>query len=334
MQTILLPIEYSFIMNQPSLSRIPRIRLQSDMKYFLANLLGIWLTYVILVFVAPAAETVSRYGLTLAQAQFLRVTITVPLLLIWVAALFSVVWFRRYTKLISGSEEEPSFKKLTMGLWMLLIVIVLPSFVTAIANYYPGDFVVQRASTIIRNYITVSLYLVGFYYLWQASKSFLKTINASETANRYQPWIIGSVAVLAVMYTWAVLNNSYRSVSPDPIVKATYYLPDVLIFATIVIPYILIWAMGASAVINLINYAKNVPGVIYRQTFSWVAYGLIFTIGMVIGYQFLTQANASVGHAALKIILIVIYGLLLAMSGGYLFVARGARRLTKIEEIE
>ncbi len=312
-----------------------KIRPQSDMKMFLAWLGVVVIAYVLLTLLAPPAATVNRYGLTLAQTQLLRISYILPLIFIWTTAMLSVVWFRRYTRLLKGSTEEDAFRKITRGLWMLLLVIVVPSLVTAIANFYPADMAVQKGAVILRNYLSIGFYLVGFWYLWKASKSLLKTVNVlPHVTSPYQNWAVIAIATLAVIYTWAVLNNPFRTVSSDPLVKATYYLPDILIVFTILIPYVLVWILGIITVINVLTYAKFVSGVIYRQTFSYVARGLTFTIGLLIGLQFLSQANAALSRAALSVILIIIYILLLAIAIGYVLIARGARRLAVIEEVE
>jgi hypothetical protein len=217
---------------------------------------------------------------------------------------------------------------------MMFFVIVLPGFVTIVANFYPHDMEWQKWGVIVRGYMTVIFYLFGFWYLWQGSRDLLKAVNGSELSNKWQNFLVGALAALAVFYTWAVLNNPFRSVSSDPLVKATYYLPDILIMLTIVIPYVLIWIMGGTAIINVLSYTKRVPGVIYKQAFSSLAYGLTFTIVLLIVLQFLSQANASIGHAAFSVILVIIYPLLLAIAIGYLLIARGARKLAAIEEIQ
>ena len=317
-----------------AVSHKPIIQMKKDMKYALAVLLGIWVLYALLSLLAPPVETVTKYALTPAQTQWLRLSYILPLLFIWVTALFSFVWFRRYTALIKGSKEESAYKKITIGIALLLAVIIFPSFITLIGVYHPGKYEVLRGVTIFRNYFTLALYLAAFYYLWQASKDLLNTIELGDVNGKFQNWVIAGLAVISVIYTWAVITNPFRTISVDKAVQPTYFLPDIFIIFTIVIPYLFVWIMGAWTILNIWSYAKRVNGVIYRQTFYSVAQGLTFTIALVIFLQFLSQANASLGHAALKVILVIIYFLLLAIATGYLFIARGARKLSRIEGIE
>lgn len=328
-------MEHQELMDSQVIAK-PKFRLQSDMKAFLFTLSIFGAAYLVLTLAAPEAETVSRYGLTLAQAQLVRVSFIIPYLFIWVTALVNVVWFRRYTTLVKGSTEESAFNKITKGLWMLFLVIVVPAFVTAIVNYFPSDISIQKSAVILRNYLTIAFYLVGFWYFWQASKNLLQNVHtASNQVNgKYQNIGVVAIATLAVIYTWAVLSNPFRTSSADHLVKATYYLPDMLIVFTVVIPYVLVWILGVLTVLNVLSYAKLVPGLIYRQTFSYLARGLALTIILLIGLQFLSQANAILGHAALSIILVIIYILFFAIAAGHVLIARGARKLAAIEEVK
>jgi hypothetical protein len=311
-----------------------RFNLQPDMKKSLGLFSVVIIVYIILTLLAPEAETVNRYELTIAQTQLLRISFILPLLLIWLTALLSVTWFRRYTALIKGSQEESAFHKITLGLWMLLLVLLVPSFISVVTNFYPSDLVMQKGSIILRNYVTIAFYLTAFWYLWQASKDLLQTVHTPEFNTWYQNLVVGILSGLAVVYTWAVLTNPFRTVSTDPLVKATYYLPDFLIVFTVIIPYVLIWIMGTNAALNVLSYSKRVPGIIYRQTFSYLAFGLSFTVGLLIFLQFLSQANASLSHVAFRVIILIIYLLLFAIAAGYILIARGARKLSVIEEVK
>jgi hypothetical protein len=312
----------------------PQLRLKSDMLRALGWICLIWIVYVGFTLMAPATQAVSRYGLTLTQANILRIAIVLPVFFIWITVLFSVVRFRRYTGLVVDSPEEMGFRKITKGLFMLLLVIVVPGFVTVFATYYPHSELIQQVCIIIRNYLTIIFYMAGFIYLWQASRHLLRTVKGIDWGEKYRTITLAGVGALTFIYTWFIFQNDYRSSSNDPLVLPTYGLPDILIILTIVIPYLLIWLFGSMAVLNMWSYAKEVPGIIYRQTFKSLAEGLTVTVILLIGLQFLSQANASLSHSTLKVILVIIYLLLLLIAAGYLMIARGAGKLAAIEEIE
>lgn len=318
----------------PIIMNYPKIRAKTDMKYAFSWLVVIWVAYVALTLLAPAAEAVNRYGLTLAQTNLLRLTILVPYFLIWSAALFGVIWFRRYASLIKDAPEHKSVVKIALGLFMLLLVIVVPALVTTIFTYYPNVESAQIFSIILRNYLSIVLYGAGFWYLYQASRGLLKSIGGAEWASFYRPIILAALGILSFIYIWLVFQNPFRSISLDSMIRPTYGLPDWLIVLTVIVPYILIWFIGCLTILNFWSYAKSVNGIIYRQSFVSLANGLTVTILLLIGLQFLSQATQSLNHATIQAVLVIIYVILFAIAVGYLLIARGARKLAEIEVVE
>ena len=310
------------------------MKFKSDTKRFFIGLIAVWAVYVIATFLAPETVSVSRYGLTLFEANLLRLTIILPLFFIWITVLLSFIWFRRYTEMVRGSEEELGYRKITKGLWMLLLVVMLPSFFNVAISYFPDNGEIVRTLTILRNYVTIALYLVGFVYLWQSSVHLLKTVGGIEWGKKYRTYVLLTIGALTFIYAYAIFNNPFRTETTDPLVRATYYLPDVLIILTVVVPYLLIWLFGSMAVLNFMSYARHVPGVIYRESFKAVSTGLTVTIALLIGLQFLSQANAALSRSALGVVMVIIYALLIAIAAGYLMIARGARKLALLEEVE
>jgi hypothetical protein len=297
-------------------------------------LLVIWIAYVALSLFAPPAASVTRSGLTLTETNLLRFTILLPLLFIWVTALYSVIRFNNYTKLLQGSTEAKAYKNITFGLLMLLLVILVPNFIGIIQTYYPGSFEVSRAVTITRNYATIAFYSAGFWFLWQASRNLSQSVASKTLIYKRKAFVVAITVALVSFYSWFVFRNAYRTISFDPQVIPTYFLPDNLIALTIIIPYALIWLMGGLTISNIWLYAKNVQGVIFREIFISLAYGLTLTVLLLIGLQFLSQANAALGHAAIKVVLVIIYLILLAIASGYLLIARSAKKLAFIEEVK
>src|SRR5438105_3899352 len=100
---------------------------------YVVGLILLWVAYVVLTVLEPTQQAAFRYGVTPTELNVLKITILLPYLFIWVAALTAVLYFRNYSSLVSGALEGPGFKKITAGLWLLLIVTVLPPFISLIA---------------------------------------------------------------------------------------------------------------------------------------------------------------------------------------------------------
>jgi hypothetical protein len=304
-------------------------------KRLVIALIVLWLIYAALNLLAPATRSINQYRINLTQISLLRVTILVPLLLIWLAALFAAVRFHYYTGLVSNSPESSGFRKIATGLLMLFLVIVVPSFISLVANYYPGSAQVEQYTTIIRLYVVAALYLLAFWYFSQGSKDLINTLPQATLPlpeNRHRA-VIAVMVLLAFAYAWAIFHNQFRTFSPDPAIHPTYFLPDWLIVTTIFLPYLLVWLWGIRSIVNIRAFAHAVPGIVYRKAFLSVSWGLTYVVVLLIGLQFLTQASAVFGRSSLRVILLIIYPLILAIALGYVFLARGARHLSTIEEV-
>ncbi len=304
------------------------------LRRYLLVIAVLWIVYVVLSLFAPATQAINQYRINLTQINLLRVSILIPILVIWLAAFFAFIRFRYYTVQIANSAEAEGFKKIAKGFGMLLLVVMIPGYVGLIANYYPGVDMAEKVVTIIRTYIGIIFYLLAFWYFVQGSKQLVRTLKLEgQKARLPYRLVIPFMVVLCLAYAWAIFHNEFRTVSSDPTIKPTYFLPDWLITSTIFIPYLLIWLWGCRTVVNMRTYAKLVPGVIYRKTFSAIANGLTFIIILLIITQFLSQSSSVFGNASLKVVLAILYVLILAIAAGYVFLARGARELSKIEEV-
>lgn len=300
---------------------------------YLWGVVVLWLVYVGLSVSAPATHAINQYRINLVQVHLLRVSILLPVLLIWLAAVFAVSRFRHYSQLVADSPEGLGFRKISNGVLMLFLVLVIPSFVSLISNFYPEAGNLEKWVSIVRQYLTIILYLMAFWYLYLGSKKLNKAFKIPYKAKLgYRRIATAFLGLLVIAYSWAIFHNQFRTVSTDPLIKPTYFLPDWLIISTIFIPQIVMWLWGAWIISNLHGFSKNVQGSVYRNTFAWLTWGVTATLVLLVALQFLAQASTLFGHSSLKVILIVIYILVLLIAIGYLFMARAARYLTSIEE--
>jgi hypothetical protein len=301
--------------------------------YFIA--IGIlWIIYSLLTLFAPSAQVTQRFGISLAQVNLLRLTVLLPYLFIWVATLFAILQYQKYYKIIAKSPEGRGFKQLNLGLSMLLSQIIISPFLGLVSNYYPTSFTVQKVTTILRNDVTILLYLIAFYFFWKASKIFISTISLKKRQTKSVYGIILLIIVsLGSSLIWFITHNDFRTASSDPTIRPTYFINDVPIFVTIVIPYLIIWLLGLITLFNLRTLYLNAEGIIYKKAFASVAIGLALIEALIISLQFLTQATTYLREIGLGVILILVYVILLAISAGYLYFAKGAVELTRIEKI-
>jgi hypothetical protein len=258
----------------------------------------------------------------------------VPYLFIWIAALFSVIQYKKYVSLISKSSEAVGFNYIVKGLMMLFVQLIISPFIGLPSSYNPDSLVIQKTVTIFRNDLTIILYLSAFYFFWRASKVFINTLINKDVKDKILYKIIPLLVVpLGAALIWFILHNDFRTFSSHPDIRPTYFLSDASIFITIVIPYIIIWLLGFITLFNLRLLNKNVEGIIYKKSFNAVSIGLAIIIGLTISLQFLTQATTYFKDAGLGVIILLVYLILFCIAAAYIYFALGAKYLTKIEKI-
>lgn len=301
---------------------------------YMVTLIIFWVAITTLSVMAPANLMITRYGVTLAESNLIRASILLPQLFIWVASLYAVLRFYKYTSFLRGSAEGTGFKKIALGLHLLFWVLIIPSVINLISAYNPDAFDIQRATIIARTYITIGFYFAAFWNLYHGTSLLVRTVTINEQmrVNGYKTLAI-IMAAFATFYVWAVFHNNYRTISDNPMINPTYHLADWLIILTIIIPYLILGVMAGLTLVNLRGFANAVQGIIYKKAFSSVLYGLMVIVLLTGGLQLMTQAANAFGGASLKIILLVVYLLLFFIALGYLLLAKGARHLTSIEEV-
>jgi hypothetical protein len=115
--------------------------------------------------------------------------------------------------------------------------------------------------------------------------------------------------------------------------SSSYPLPYWIVMATLVVPYIYMWFLGLWAAYELYLYRLKVSGIIYRKSWSLLAVGIGAIIIMQIILQYIGTLASQFNKLSFDSLIIVVYAALILLAVGYVLVARGARRLQKIEEV-
>jgi hypothetical protein len=175
--------------------------------------------------------------------------------------------------------------------------------------------------------------MVAFVLLAYGTKRLVKFAGV-EKQGRTILWVsVIVIAIIGWLYVRLILGNQYRTVSNVPTIRPSYGVSDTLIFLTIVPQYLIGWLAGLVALLNLVLFQRKVTGIIYRQFFGDFAFGFSMIIGMSIFLQFFNQASAYLNRISLNNILIIVYVILAVIVVGYLFMAKGAKKLLKLETV-
>lgn len=296
-------------------------------------LLGIWGIYSYFSFHTPSQQAMIKYQLDAFQIGLLRVSIILPVLLIWSALLYSCLMLYDYFQSIVKSEDGKGFRLVTAGIFSMLISSVLTSYVSLFIQFSQNNQELVKALRIVSNYTGVFFALLSFFLIWKGSKRLVRMINAEKKVQKQGKFIWFSVLLLSFPYVYFVFQNPIRSFSSIPGVSATYNLPDFLIFTTIVVPYILTWALGIYSVVNMSTFKEQTEGIIYKNVFDKFYKGFLTVILLAIALQYLTQFSAFLASSALSVLLLIIYLILFVNIIGFVLVAEGARQLRRIETV-
>jgi hypothetical protein len=281
----------------------------------------------------PDAESLTRYNLTSAAARALRLTLVIPLIIIWTLTMYGYLRFKNYAQSIVQGQDGPALSHIADGILALALWLPLSSILTNAATYvshrYPQ---LTQESVIVRNYIGIGLLLLAVYLLWRGSERLLSATRIELTQHQNDK-IHLLVLFLSTVFAYLTLFNPSKNTPPASHTVALYYLPDWLLILTIIIPYTLIWFYGIRAVANVRIYARQVRGVIYRSALGYLANGLAFSIGSLLLLRYLGSFTAWLSSLALKPLLIVLYLLIFVVGISSVLLAIGARKLQKIEEV-
>lgn len=296
-------------------------------------LVAAWAVYSYFTFQTPAGQAMAKYRIDAFQISLLRWSVVIPVLFIWSAILYSYLKLKDYSQTIIKSKDGQGFRSISYGVLFMLLSSALSSYVSLAMQFMASDPIVKKSLSILNNYIVVLFSLLSFYLIWKGSRKLLELTSSTQKVKRHNAVIFFVVFLLAVPYIYFVIQNPIRSISSNPEIASTYNLPDVLIFSTIIVPYILSWALGIFSVVNMSVFKEETKGIIYRAVLGKFYKGFLTVIVLVISLQYLTQFSTFFAYAGLSTILGIIYVILLVDAIGLLYVAEGARQLTKIETV-
>lgn len=286
---------------------------------------GIAFTWLSLV--SPEQRPVlAQSNLSQAQITVLILAVVFPYIGIWLTGVVGYIRLSMYARLIRGSKDGNDIKGLAAGILGVLLSLPLQSLFNTTSQVVATDdaglgMLIRRVGT----YVVIGLLLLSLHTLMKHTR-----VMASGARRRYVslPWFgVVTFLVLGEVYVYFVLTNPLFENG-----QVSGHLAPWVVINTIVLPRLLAWYWGLHAVWNLYQYARQVPGKLYRLAFNYLAVGLGVVTLTIILLQYL-QAMSAVTKLPIAGILVVVYCFLIVASAGFLLIARGGKELTKIEEV-
>lgn len=286
--------------------------------------------YIVLALTLPSdPAALARYNLSQGQAHLLGLTVVLPLVLIWFSALYGFLHCKAYARIVRESKEGRPFNNLADGLMVLAFGLPIAGIMSSLFNYVSFQSAdLAPTATIFRNYIGLGFSLIGLLLLAKGAQGLVATLRP-KVKHAYPPYSSLALILLASLFTWLIIARPSSAETG----QAIYYLPNWLIVSTLAIPYLFAWYKGALAAYHLYLYKNNIKGSIYKRAFNDLAKGIGVIVGLSILLQFLTTMTARLNRLTLTPILLIIFVLIGLYAVGYGLVARGAKKLKKIEEV-
>ena len=281
----------------------------------------------------PDREAMAKYNLTETHIILLALTIILPYVVIWFIALSGYTRLKDYTSKIRRSKDGDAFNKISRGILAFAIWLPISAITsTALTNAVKNNPDQVQYFAWLNLFVNLLLLSYGFYHVYIGSRQLVYMVK-NRHYTRVQQVCTVVFAALMVLYIYFIFQDPARQFISGEVNRATYYMPDWLIVSAILIPRLVMWTAGLLAVYNLYLYRKNIKGFLYKHALKNLAFGFSVVILTIIGLRYLESASSYLVDASLGALLMLYYAILIVMAVGYIYIARGARNLQRLEEL-
>ncbi|HSX43978.1 MAG TPA: hypothetical protein VLE69_01600 [Candidatus Saccharimonadales bacterium] len=287
----------------------------------------------IALFLPPDKKALAKYQISPSTIKALSLVVALPLVAIWGVGFYGFYRYDSYADTISKTKDGKYHRLIASGLFLLALSLPVSSILSNLLSYYGRVYQnFMPSSVIIGNYVTIALYLSAFAFIYKGATGLLQ-ITQKTMRQRGEIYLMMGFTVVVGIFYYLSLHNPARQFPTGNLTTAAYYLPDWLIILTVLLPYTLMWFLGVMAAYRLWLYRNNVAGKIYKSAFTRVAIGLGMVVALLMILRYLTALITILDKLTIKYLLLVVYLLLIFIAVGYIFIAIGAKRLKKIEEV-
>lgn len=294
-------------------------------KLFYGYVIALIIYSLFLLLPKPLQATLIQYHLSVLGVRLIYVTVILILIVIWFAGLYGYMKIKSYAELIEGDKDGKQISKLSKGIFLLVIWQPVSTVVSIVLKHYSlrhHDLV--PAVTILDNYLSLIFPFVGFIYIGMAAR------GLSDLVRKRPNYFVNNLLILFIIYIGIIY---FRLVATTTNRSAIYHMSIWLILTTLIAPYVFMWSVGLRATYEIYIYRQKVKGLVYRQSWRYLAVGIAWLIVTSIIFQYVSTLGARLDHLSIYWLLIIIYSLLVILSAGFILIAIGARKLKKIEEV-
>lgn len=302
-----------------------------DKAYIVLGLLA-FVYLLVVLFLMPGADTLQRYNLTIPEARALRLALIVPYMVIWFVAFFGYVKIKHYSQIISSSNDGASLGLMAKGLLVLAlgmpVIAIINSLTTYVSSHHPAW---TKTFVLINSYTDILIGIIAMTLLHKGARSLAKYVDRG-IAKKPSYVVSIVITIMGSAFVGLMLNSSTQSTELNS-THIAQNLPVALLVITVIFPLIFIWYNGLLAAHYVLIYRRYIYGAIYRSALGYLAGGIVFVILARITLRYLSSISAVFSTWTLRYVLIALYVFLFMMALGFGLIAKGAKKLTKLEEV-
>jgi hypothetical protein len=282
--------------------------------------------YALSIILAPDPQALRTLNISRGTYREVVIFLLIPETIIWFATFYALTKVSEYTKHLKTAKEGRAFRFITYAIAVLAFGFIIPSIISTILGQITASHEgFRNAATIINQHIAMVVPVIAFTLLNTGAYLLLGFVN---TRSRLRDTRIFSIffITLSVLFAHTALHT--RNLGHNP-----YHLGVYALMFTLIVPYLFAWFEGLASAYNLNLYSKSVKGLLYKKALQQLALGISVTILGFIAIQFITSTLGARTSESLGFILVIIYALLAILLLGLGFIAFGAKKLKKIEEV-
>ncbi len=285
---------------------------------------------IISVYASPVdSEILVRYNLDEFQYRILIATLVLPLIGIWACAAYGFVHYKQYALSIKGSAQGRGTNTIANGLGIIASELVISNAFSAVtsADSARAFFGGEKGVVVISTALAILFALAASFQLYAGAAQ----LNAS-LAKPSQPKLVSKSLYMLGTASLIFMAGIVFTYPTHGATESIYeYIPLGVALVGIWLPYLVVWSCYLFAVKHLRHYLHRVKGTANRKALGLLATGAYFILGSSVLIQLLGTLSGVFENVSLTPILIIIYPLIVAIGLGYLFIARAATELRRIE---
>lgn len=289
-----------------------------------------WVLYTFLTLMAPGTGD-AKYGMTGQDLVLLRLTIIVPILIIWGIAIRGACAFKTYASMLKGSPESPGLSLMADGLIWLVAYLVASSLLAGFDPFITSAHFID-AFILIRDHVPPLIGLGGFILLYLGSNR-LKAIAPFKTWTSPTFVMLGAFVLFSIVFVLEFTSTPTGRIAGMPITSTSVWPLGVLL-VTLILPYLAAWFIGILAAMNIYKYSRSVHGILYRRALSLLVRGVVTVVLFATVVQAISFADRFLTGLSLGTLLLLVYAFVVFYALGFVFIWMGAKQLKHLEALE